>query len=188
MAWFKRRRRNLSRSDLRNARSSKYLIKEMYDYTDVQELYYGAAEYLKRHKIRLVKKNLSVTSWQSSTSTLSARRIATSKDFSTYGKFRKAVILWHELVHTRQQRDWRFLPRWLSRPGYRWATEMQAYVQLVGAYAAVGKDSRPVIESIARTMRKEYALKRYDAHNVYGQTKKVLMEARAKALKSKGTK
>ena len=64
------------------------------------------------------------------------KTIYLSSKWESYPAWKRAAILWHELVHIRQRKKWgdaKFLSRYATARG-RWASEVQAYRMSIRVY------------------------------------------------------
>jgi hypothetical protein len=113
------------------------------------------------------------------------RRIALAAGWKGYSTFKKAGILWHELVHVRQRQRMghsKFL--WTYRtPFGRWLIETPAYRQSVIAYETMTKGRFRSTDWIGRqlvSMRKGYWMGRIDERQYTDVTRKIWNSARMK--------
>lgn len=129
------RNRSLRSSDKRYAKSTQFLVDIDEIPTDPQEAYDKARKLILAAGWRFKKRPGTTEHGRKFTMTL-RKNIYLSGRWDSYDIVKKAVILWHELVHVRQRQRWghsKFLARYATARG-RWFIETPAYRMSIRVY------------------------------------------------------
>jgi hypothetical protein len=116
--------------------------------------------------------------------TMTLRKVIwVSASWDKYPAWKKAAILWHELVHVRQRKAWghtKFLSRYATARG-RWVIEVPAYRMSIRVYERLSNgdfNAAEYIGSKLNTFRQDYLLESLDFEQYKQETQKIWFQER----------
>jgi hypothetical protein len=174
--------KRLRSSDLRIARSDQFLADIGDIPRDFDKAYFKAQALIKDAGWRFKKRSGATAHGRKFTMTLS-KTIWLSAGWDDYEVWKKASILWHELVHVRQRQAWghsKFLSRYSTARG-RWYIEVPAYRMSVRAYERLsgGKfNGTNYIQAKLTSFRKDYWLRQINYSQYFSETQKIWNQER----------
>jgi hypothetical protein len=174
MGLFKQKLRS---SDKKLAASTQFLVDVKEIPKDPEEAYHKAQRLIREAGWTFKTRSGKTKHGRKFTMTL-RKVIWLASGWDDYPIWKKATILWHELVHVRQRERWghsKFLRRYATARG-RWYIEVPAYRMSIRVYEHLsgGKfNATNYVKDKLKSFRKNYWLGQLDSRQYHAETQKI---------------